>query len=233
MKQGKELKSNVNYFQQGEWTKYTGLGLLIGGAALFLWGWSYISYVLSTVMIPVGLAILLIRSIRCSNENDLDEYIQNHLESVEIDEVENKEFRQRRLKSPEPEICEGYEYREGVMLKKGKKGPVRSSKYTKAIIYPLKDGICVSRHTVSLVSEENLREITEISYDVLHKIEVVKDDLRLTYGKNTFTIHATWLNIEYGEGNWISVPCTDNVQTEDFVTRVKRIWFAEQTKNNE
>ena len=233
MKQGKEQRSNQNYFQQRDWVRYLGFGLLIVGAALFLWGWSYISYLLATAMIPAGLAILLIESIRCSNDNDITEYIQNHLVAVEIDEVENKEFKQRRLKSPEPELCEGYEYREGVMLRKGKKGPVHSSEYTKAIIYPLKDGICVSRHTVSLVSEKEIREITEIPYDVLHTLEVVKEDLKLTYGKNTFPIHATRLNIEYGEGNCISLPCTANVQTEDFITRVKRVWTAEQTSNNE
>ena len=233
MKQGKEHKSNANYFGQKEWIKYTGFGLLIVGAALFLWGWSYISYLLSVAMIPAGLAILLIESIRCSNDNDITEYIQNHLAAVEIDEVENKEFKQRRLKSPEPEICEGYEYREGVMLKKGKKGPVHSSEYTKAIVYPMKDGICVSRHTISLIATEEIREITEIPYEELHNLEVIKEDLRLTFEKNTFPVHSTRLNVEYGEGKCRSRPCTANVQTEDFVTRVKRIWMAEQTKNNE
>ena len=233
MKQSKEQKSNANYFQQGDWTKYMGVGLLIGGAALFMWGWSYISYLLSVAMIPVGLAILLIRSIRCSSDDDITEYVQNHVAKVEIDEVENREFKERRMKSPEPEICEGFEYREGVMLKKGKNGPARSSEYTRAIVYPLKDGICVSRHTVSLISEENLREVIEIPYGELRKIEVIKENLRLTFNKCAFSIHGARLNIEYGEGKSISLPCTDNVQTEDFVTRVRRIWTAEQAKDNE
>lgn len=232
MKQGKEQRSNQNYFQQGDWVKYTGFGLLIVGAALFIWGWSYISYILSVAMIPAGLAILLIRSIRCSSDNDIAEYVKNHLATVEIDEVENKEFKQRRVKSPEPEICEGYEYRQGVMLKKGKSGPVRSSEYTKAIVYPLRDGICVSYHTISLISEEEQREITEIPYGELHSIEVIREDLKLTFGKNTFPIHSTRLNIEHGEGKCISLPCTANVQTEDFVVRLKRIW-AEATKQSE
>ncbi|MBQ9085606.1 MAG: hypothetical protein IJY47_00295 [Clostridia bacterium] len=226
MKAKNELRGNFNYFQKSEWMKYVGLTLVILGAILFVFGWSYLSYLFSIAAVPTGLVLLLARSITSSSDDDIAAYIAGHLENLEIDAENDKDFKARCLKSMEPEVCEGYEYKEGIMLKKPKKGVLRSSEYTKAILYPMKDGIRVSRHTISLVSHDEIRQDIEIPYFHIKRFEIAKEDLKLTFGKNTFALRSVRLEIEYGEDSFLSLPFGENVQTEDFVARIQKLMVS-------
>ena len=59
MKANKDFKSHINYFKRSDSLKYIGIVLAVLGVFLYMFGWSYISYIIATIALPVGGALFM------------------------------------------------------------------------------------------------------------------------------------------------------------------------------
>ena len=175
-----------------------------------------------TASVPVGVVLFIIGSSGRSDEGTIDTCIETATEGIEVDLCAETKYKNRFQKHIAPEVIEGYEYREGVMLRYSKSGSLRSSEYTKAIIYTLSDAIYINARTVSVVSEE-VRELSaEIPFVSIDRFEIVSDEKRLEFMKKTFSTRAFRLLIEYGDGQSLSLPITSSINSDKLVERIAK-----------
>lgn len=225
------IKENINYFKKTDTPKYVGLGLMIVGFAMLWLGWSYISYILMSIFIPAGIVLFLVGSSGRAGDSDIEAAIKKATEGVEVDLTEDKNYNKRILKHLSPETVEGYEYREGLLLTRAKSGSLRSSEYTKAVIYMLSDALYIPARTISLVSDNVNNRYVEIPYDMIDKVEITHEEANLTYGKKTFRAKIVRLSIEYGDGLVFTTPIHDDITSDALVENIKKMISTARKEN--
>ena len=224
MKPEKEYRSYVNYFQKWEGAGITGLSMAAAGF-LFLWlGFSYASYIISIVLMLLGLALFFYGSIGRAHENDLQNQIDRAMTAIEFKELEEdtRHFFRRVPKTPEIREFGGYAMRQGLLIKRQKNGSLCSSEYTSAKMLLLTDAFYIKTSTFSFISNEKNKETHEILYSALEDITVERDRINLTSGKSRFLAKTCHLCLHYDGGKSLLLPAKDDIYTDEFANDLKR-----------
>lgn len=227
MKKNQNYKSQVNYFKKSDTIKYVGIVLAALGVFLYVFGWGYISYIIATVTLPVGGVLFIIGSSGRASDSDIEEYITKRTERTELDLENNPGIKKRLLKQFPVEVIEGYEYREGLLVTKAKNGSVRTSEYTKSVLYPLSDAIYIVSRKISLISDESHDNAFEIPYTSIKDIKL-EEETRPVLGKKSFKVSNVRFVIEYDNEKTISLPARDNASLDSFIEKLKRIMSSNQ-----
>lgn len=214
-----DFKHYINYFKKNENMKFIGGGILIVGFIIIWLGYGLL-YLLSVMLVPAGFVMFIIGSGGRASEADIDKYISNNMDKLEVDLSEDKHYRRRILEHIPARELEGYLYDEGVMLKKAKNSSIRSSKYTKAIFYILSDELYITRRTISIVSNDKENETVEIPYDTLTNVEIVRQRGTKRDGKKAFLVKETFIKISYGEGESFTTPIHDDITADEFAEQI-------------
>jgi hypothetical protein len=214
-----DFKHYINYFKKNENMKLIGGGILIVGF-ISIWLRLGFLWLLSVMLIPAGFVMFIVGSGGRASEADIDKYISDNMDKLEVDLSEDRHYRKRILEHIPAREVEGYLYDEGVMLKKAKNSSIRSSKYTKAIFYTLSDELYITRRTISIVSTEKENETVEIPYDTLTNVEIVRQRGTKKDGKKAFLVKETFIKISYGEGESFVTPIHDDITADEFANQI-------------
>lgn len=214
------FKHNINYFKSGEITKIIGIILMALAVPLYFFGWGYISYILMSISLPVGALLFILGTGRRSSDGDIDEYIKRTASGLEIDLIEDKDFAKKLDKSFSPMIFEGYEYDDGLMFTKSKVGSVRSSKYTKSVVYVLHGTLYILKRSFSLVADEIENTNYEFNFTEVDRVELTEIEKNLVYEKKNFRVRFTRLNIVCGDNMILSLPAPNDVSAEKIVEKL-------------
>lgn len=223
MKKDKNHKSQINYFKRSDTLKYVGIVLAVIGVALYMFGWSYISYIIATIALPIGGVLFIFGSSGRASDGDIDEYISKRTEGIEIDLENNLNIKKRILKQVPIETVEGYEYENGLMVTKAKDGSIRTSEYTKSLLYPLSDAIHIVSRKISVIADEVHDDSIEILYSSISDIRIEKEETKLTFEKNSFKASYVRFVVEYDGGKVLSLPARDNASLDNFIEKITRI----------
>jgi len=216
-----DIKHNVNYFKKRDIVKTIGIVCSAIGAIGILLAYSiYIGYLLAMVFLPIGLITFIIGTNIASSESDIDDDIKKALVGVEKELSEDKAYAKRILKNIPAATAEGYDYEEGLMLRKAKNSSVRSSSYTKAMLYPLTDALLISSRTVSLVSIEAKTEFFEIPYTEISSVELVTEEKELGFGKDIFKVKSSRIVVRHSGGLIFSAPFADTMTSQEYVKKL-------------
>ena len=219
-----DTKHNINYFRKKDVIKTVGVICLALGAVGILLAYStYIGYLLAMVLLPVGLVTFIVGTSIVSSESDIDEDIRKATADTQRDIASEKTYAKRILKNIPQITAEGYDYEEGLMLRKAKNSSIRSSQYTKAVIHPLTDALVILACTVSLVSTETKSEFVEIPYTEINSLGIIKEEKELSFGKDSFKVKSVRLVIKHSDGLIFSAPFADTMSSEDLVTKLNKL----------
>lgn len=217
----KQLKRNLNYFTKSDTPLYVGIGLLVVGVALFFFGHGYISYVIASILAPVGLVLALVAASRRVTDADIDACIAKLTEGMEVDLVENPKFAKRMLKQIPMIKLQNYIFDDALAHKYAKNGAVRTEKLETALIYALDTELYVVHRNFSLLADECDTQVYEIPYTDIESIEITEQQTKMTFGKNTRTVAYSLLTIK--SASTLELPMQSNADTDEFVSRVKRV----------
>ena len=223
MKRNKIFMRHQNYFKRGSILQFVSVGVMLISVALFVFGWSYFSYIQFFVLLPAGIALLVFHSLTTAAEGDIDRYLAERTQTLCPTWFEKNGRQKELLKAPAPVYTDGYEYREGTMLRRDKKGLLRSTSYTKAILYPKADALGIVAQTVSLVSEESEERDVQIPYASIRNLALVREKKSLAVGKKSTSVTVERLVIEYGEGETLAVPMRDSVDTDTWIEKIRAL----------
>ena len=217
----KQLKRNLHYFTKSDTSLYVGIGLLIAGVALFFFGYGYISYIIASILAPVGLVLALIGASRRVTDADIDACIAKLTEGMEVDLVENPKFAKRMLKQIPMIKLQNYIFDDALAHKYAKSGAVRTEKLETSLIYALDTELYVVHRNFSLLADESDTQVYEIPYTDIEGIEITEKQTKMTFGKNTRTVAYSLLTIK--GASTFELPMQNNADTDEFVSRIKRV----------
>ena len=109
------------------------------------------------------------------------------------------------------------------MIKKTKKGSLNSSVYSKAVINQLDTALLIRRRTLLIADERWEDDSLEIPYADIACLEFAEEIEDVTFGKKLFRAKKDYLVIKTKDGNLISVPAQDNVETDEFIKEISAI----------
>lgn len=217
-----ENKHNLNYFKKSGWQKPLGFALLVLGLLFLFFGWSYLSYILMIIFIPAGVALFLIGSSVRSTDEEIDEFVQKNLADFKVAIEEDRNYTKRILKHLPPETVDTYRFEEGLMFTKTKTGSVRTSEYSRAIVYVLFDEVYIAERNVSIVTNAVQDRVLEIPYDILGSVEVERELKTFTFGNRNFTVTDARMHFEYGDGFVFDLPISDNIGADQLADKIKK-----------
>ena len=219
----KHYKNNENYFSKKYILRPLGAVMGILGFLIYFMAWNYVFYILMSIFIPGGIVLFIIGSVGNSSESDLTDMIEEKTIGLEVRFEEDK-YRATRLLvfGFTPVTHEGHVYKDGLMFKKAKSGTLRTSEYTKAIVYPLNDGLYITRRDFSLVEDKVENTVYDIPYEELGAIEIVRERRRFYFNKKSFEAKITEVLISRGEET-ISLPIHDDITADEYVEKLNKL----------
>ncbi len=217
-------KLNTNYFTKTDLLMNIGLALTFIGLALFIFGRSitFVLYVISWGMLPIGVVLFIIGASRRSTDKDIEDCIKSKLQTMDYSPFNLGVNERRIVKNREPIIIEDYEYDNGLHLKKSKKGIIFSSKYTKTVLYLLTDALMVITRSISVVSDEEKNKKFEIPYSSISEVKIAREEKDISYLEKSFHTVSEKFVIRYGGGYKFAVPVHVDVNSKSVVDKINR-----------
>ena len=222
MKMNKELLHNQHYFTRSDLLNLVAIGLMLAAGIGYVLNFGLISYLLLAFGLPLGAILFIVNSITRSSEKDLDEYISRLTEDVGRAVEDDKHFDRKIQTRLQKHTVSGYEYRDGVMLRRDKSGKLRASVFTKSRIYPFHEALCIASRTVSLVEDEKSEWTEEIPFVSIACLRVSREEKLLSFGKQQFTAKYIRLVIVRTEGEPFSLPMREDLELEEFLDTLNK-----------
>ncbi len=214
------VKHNINYYKKSDTMKLVGIALALVGFAMLFFGFGWISYILATIGLPTGVVLFFVGSAARSSEADIDECIKRGSEGMEVALEDDRHYAKRIIKHQPPITLEGYEYDDDLMFKKAKNGSVRSSRYTKAIVYILSDRLYVSEGSIYLTEDRVDKRILELGYEDISKVEIHREEKSVSFNKKSFAVKVCRFEVYVKDSVEWSVPMNDDVGIEKTIEKL-------------
>ncbi len=218
-------KRHLKYFSGSDDLRLYGTILMGASGFLFVWTWymlwSYALYLLTFILLPVGVTLFVLGSVGKSTDEDIDGVISRLSSAADIDNEKDVALIRRQLKKPSPEIISGYDYSDGLMFRKNKSGVVRSEVFKKATILPLTDSLCVSFATVNIPCESVKKEIFELPYNEIEEIRVVSERKTIRFAKKSFSVNDSRFEIVSNGNIVLSLPAIESATLDTFIQDLK------------
>ena len=128
------------------------------GLVWFYFGWSWISYILPSIMVPVGLVLFIVGGSKIISDNDIAEQLDHAMLDYDKSVTDMVGYERVVLRQPAPVEISAYHFGESAKyFKKGKNGTPVSDCYTRSHLFFTKESIMIVSRTVS-ISELNETE---------------------------------------------------------------------------
>jgi len=218
-------KRHLKYFSGSDDLRLYGTILMGTSGFLFVWTWymmwSYALYLLTFILLPIGVTLFVLGSVGKSTDEDIDGVISRLSSAADIDNEKDVALIRRQLKKPSPEIISGYDYSDGLMFRKTKSGFVRSEVFKKATILPLTDSLYVSFATVNIPCESVKKEIFELPYNEIEEIRVVSERKTIRFAKKSFSVNDSRFEIVSNGNIVLSLPAKESATLDTFIQDLK------------
>lgn len=197
-------KKLEKYFSLSDTTYLVG-GVILVIAFFCLWlggAYSYWMFLAGMVAAVVGLVMFIVGSIGRIGAEDIDKARDVRLENFCREQLEDVRLAKRMAQHIEPTYIVQYDRAgEGLESRRGRDGAWRTSIVSAFRIFYLHDAIVVARHSFSVLdSFEEILPATEYKYEDLQKAEVVRQQVKLKSGKNSYTVTRAELVITAKDG---------------------------------
>jgi hypothetical protein len=218
-----KVKNNENYFLKKGTLKYVGVAMAALGFLLYYVGWGWISYIVMCTCLPGGAVLFIVGSSGRAADEDIDEYIAVKMRGISRERELEKNFSARLSPLDSFYELEGYELSEGLMFAKTKGGSVRSSVFTKTLVYILTDGLYLVGRSISLIDEEKCEDRAgELLFSDMERAEICEEMKSFNFRGNLFRVKDMRLKIVMKSGEEISIPMHDDLRSELIVERINR-----------
>lgn len=212
----KDYKFNIGYFTKWDGGENLGLGIMAAGLAYLFFAHGYINRIIGAVIAAIGLGLFFVLGSGKSREKDIREEVDRRSD-IYIDLSDDRHYIIRIPETVKEYVFRGYDFCEGLYLKRMKNGDLCSSRHTAAKVQVLKDAFYVVVRTFSLTSDEEREEIYDIRFDTIESLAIEKEKKTLTSGKNTFEIKDCHLVITYDGGKRLALPKKDDIFNDDLL----------------
>lgn len=227
----KKIKDGSLYFHQKDILRPIGAVLLPAGLVVLYLGWSYISYILATIAIPVGLVMFIVGSSKHISDNDVQEQIDHAMLDYDKPVTDMNGYERTVLKQPSPVEITAYSFGEDARyFKKGKNGTPISDRITRTHIFFTKESMILVSRTLSLatLNETTGEGITEFLEHIPFEsvtsaaLEPHESAVTLTNTGKSLTVKWCEMVVNGAEGELIRIPVRNDMDAADTVEHLNR-----------
>ena len=162
MKKSK-MNDGTRYYHQKDIIRPIGMVLLPLGLVMLFLRMGFISYILATVFIPVGLVLFLVGGSKLVSDTDIQELIDHALLDYDKSVTDMNGYERIVLKQPAPVELESYQFGETAKyFRRGKNSAPVSDIFTRTHLFYTKDTLMIAGRTLC-ISELNEAEGLGIS----------------------------------------------------------------------
>jgi hypothetical protein len=159
----------TRYYHQQDIIRPIGGGVLIVGLLLLFLRMGFISYILATVFIPVGLVLFLVGGSKLVSESDVQELVDHAMLDYDKSITNMNGYERIVLKQPAPVEMEAYTFGENAKyFKRGKNSTPVSDVFTRTHLFYTKDSLMIVGRTlcISELNEAEGKGITDVSEQI-------------------------------------------------------------------
>ena len=154
MSQKNLQKDRSRYFRQTDTLRLVGGALAIIGIAWYYFGYSYASYIIPTIITPIGVVLFILGSCRHIGDNDMDEEIQRLLLDYDQSVTSRADFSRLVLKHPSDVQTQAYVMQHPAQyFKRGKNSKPMSDICIKSHFFFTKDALLVCMRQLNLAQD--------------------------------------------------------------------------------
>lgn len=221
-------KKLEKYFSLSDTTYLIG-GALLVAAFFFIWlGWSYNywMFIIGLAVFAVGLAMFIFGSIGRIGAEDIDKARNDRLENFGREQLEDVHLAKRTAQHIQPTYVVQYDrVGDGLESRRGRDGAWRTSIVSAFRIFYLHDGIIVARHAFSILdSFDEVLPATEYKYTDLAKAEIIRTQVKLKSGKNSYTVNRAELVITTKDGQTaLRSQVADDMDADNLADSINRL----------
>ena len=172
------------------------------------------------VFAPLGFALFLIGTLGRTSDSDMDNIVRHKTDKVELNFDDDKKLERRLAKHLPLHIVEGYEYKDGLMLKKAKSGILRSNEYYKTAIYTFDTELRIVVRKVDLINEAATTDTYIFPFTDITSISVNTEKLNLTYNRKKYMVHADHLSVKNGDESLLTVSLHSDILIEQYIEKL-------------
>ena len=163
------MNDATRYYHQQDIVRPIGGGVLILGLLLLFLRMGFISYILATVFIPVGLVLFLVGGSKLVSESDVQELVDHAMLDYDKSITNMNGYERIVLKQPAPVEMEAYTFGENAKyFKRGKNSTPVSDVFTRTHLFYTKDSLMIVGRTlcISELNEAEGKGITDVSEQI-------------------------------------------------------------------
>jgi hypothetical protein len=163
------MNDATRYYHQQDIVRPIGGGILILGLLLLFLRMGFISYILATVFIPVGLVLFLVGGSKLVSESDVQELVDHAMLDYDKSITNMNGYERIVLKQPAPVEMEAYTFGENAKyFKRGKNSTPVSDVFTRTHLFYTKDSLMIVGRTlcISELNEAEGKGITDVSEQI-------------------------------------------------------------------
>ena len=215
-------KRHLRYFQKTDTLRSVGIALLICGGVIFYFGRGIVLYFDMIGLLPLSVFLILLGTVGRSTDMEINSVIKLKTEGMEVDLQNNERVGKHLIKSIDPLTVSGYEFSDGLPIKRAKNNELRTPNYCKAILYPLRDCLYVVRVQIDLLTEKEQKDILEIPYESISTLSSQTEKKEVSVGKRIYAVKSSHLVIERAEEESIKLPIRESAVIDSFIDNIKR-----------
>lgn len=227
----KKIKDGSLYYHQKDILRPIGAVLLPAGLVILYLGWSFVSYILATIAIPVGLVLFIVGSSKHISDNDIKEQIDHAMLDYDKSVTDMNGYERVVLKQPSPVEITAYSFGENARyFKKGKNGTPISDLVTRTHVFYTKDSVIFAGRSLSIAAlnettGEGITDYAEhIPFSKTHSasLELHETAVTLTNTGKALTVKWCELVISGEEGELLRIPVQNDMDAASIVEDFNR-----------
>ena len=227
----KQIKDGSLYYRQKDILRPIGAVLMPVGLVWFYLGWSYLSYILPSIMLPAGLILFIVGGSKTISDNDMTELMDHALLDYDKPVTEMPGYERIVLKQPVPVEISAYSFgKDATYFKKGKNGTPISDRMTRTHVFYMKDGVILIGRTLSIASlnEATGEGITDFTHTFSFgeitsaSLDVYETPVTLSNTGKVTTVKWCELSITGEDGELLRIPVKNDMDASnlcDFLNR--------------
>ena len=228
-------KSKMNdatlYYHQKDVIRPIGMVMLPLGLVMLWLGWSYISYILATTFISVGLILFLVGTSKLVSESDIQELMDRAMRDYDKSVTDMNGYERIVLKQPAPIELASYQFGDKAKcFRRAKNSTPVSDVYTRTRLFYTKDALMIVSRTLS-VTELSVADGTGI-HDVSETIgfggirsaslETHEETVTVTNTGKPMTVKWTELVIMGHDEELMRIPTKNDMDASGLVDDLNR-----------
>jgi hypothetical protein len=147
----KQMNDGTRYYHQKDIVRPIGMVLLPLGLVMLFLRMGFMSYILATVFIPVGLVLFLVGGAKLVSDNDILEQIDHGMLDYDKSVTDMNGYERIVLKQPAPVEMASYRFDDSAKyFRRGKNSTPISNIYTRTRLFFTKDSILVASRTLNI-----------------------------------------------------------------------------------